>query len=1278
MSEVYIDLLHSYLNDNEWKKNIETFVESNCSSFKNINEYNHEHYDIWKNFKEIVEQILDMTLSQVGGSIEALEKSLDEIASETPNGPRDEITKDILNRLLTYDDFLVFAKMMKDEANSWNDSMTLSKNLQSLSGHYDTLISMGFSEEMIQLVLDDSTPKECNDLETLVIKLSAIDTSENKNSNKNGAKITDSRNRSGRIIDEFDSFNHNNDYHEIDSREKNRLRRLGLEGNDSNSNDISNNDRPSIAESKTNSNSNSNSYEGELYPHLADFASELATYTFINTNANELNVKFVMAGSLIDTVNSTVGMWDNKSDENGKLLEWASNMMTLLEEIIDCYKKNESYRDRAAKIDRLSSSLSLTEASNGENGLLGWFASLEELRAVVDSHQSEESMLNHGEVERMAVLEHIASMGTDDERLLHSLIMRHDQVQSEINNLHVKCGGMVAAGVIGRMHLEELYLELKNKLNSGADIDNFSEELHEQVYSVVKDAQKGSFVVKSLLDMHILEDEQAMLKSEINSLLGGQSSANGSPMKATSDDEQGLNRDDKIGQDAKLTDVTMATGGLSIDVGGGGRDDDAQVSAELVNELKESHKKDLAKLKAGLSHTKEQRLQALEERLARRRRAHEKENDPTDKESIANSINELEDEITRTERQFQEIHKGIIGGFKKRCVHEMRVLKDKKSALSDEDRHKIALDAGKGIIERHERDQKVLLQNLETERARQRNRLLKKLSKRQKEMGVSSTSEEGKALQLEGEKELQALNDAFDAQEEGALSEPRQKMLVTLSAAFLPQDVFTKKEENEDDYMDEEDAEHKNFLEWVTTTERLTDKYSTAGHILQKRFRRAQRKGQTLNVDEDDDDEEESGMASVTAHMMKVIAEAFASQMQSNDGSNKLNNSGDIGKLLEKDESNENELIKAGILNEFERLRESYDVALENAQLSSRARLEKRRAKAWEGGDNWDMDPLDAGRGMESVTHTQALFEEVIDDFLHDPLKVVEADKSPKKYKSNGNNYNSNSSSHPILGGGGNLAPSEPRITSKMASSNRDKTAAEAITAAHKDAQMDLLEGLNSHMIKMKRSLDARIARRRESKAADGKTDDLDNSEDKQLQIKLEESHRVMVNMIKESNESDLQKMKLDDLTAAVDVVVEGGALPRGILPQTVQSYLEDALAEASRRQMTQRAQRISEEFNEENQKLDLMMKVQQARQRQMLQRKLLQRKGRAANNDGAPMSAARGGQLPPLRSLPRPGDAKQPIPFGGLRATPNQLPVSGIDPNMWGGVTADDKDAKN
>ena len=48
------------------------------------------------------------------------------------------------------------------------------------------------------------------------------------------------------------------------------------------------------------------------------------------------------------------------------------------------------------------------------------------------------------------------------------------------------------------------------------------------------------------------------------------------------------------------------------------------------------------------------------------------------------------------------------------------------------------------------------------------------------------------------------------------------------------------------------------------------------------------------------------------------------------------------------------------------------------------------------------------------------------------------------------------------------------------------------------------------------------------------------------------------------------------------------------------------------RKSMAVEVNRISETFNEENQKLDLMMKIQQARQKQALQRKLLQRRGTA------------------------------------------------------------------
>jgi hypothetical protein len=56
-------------------------------------------------------------------------------------------------------------------------------------------------------------------------------------------------------------------------------------------------------------------------------------------------------------------------------------------------------------------------------------------------------------------------MGTDDERLLHSLISRNDRLQIEIRGLHKRCAGIVNAGVgVRREALEELYLYLKEKV----------------------------------------------------------------------------------------------------------------------------------------------------------------------------------------------------------------------------------------------------------------------------------------------------------------------------------------------------------------------------------------------------------------------------------------------------------------------------------------------------------------------------------------------------------------------------------------------------------------------------------------------------------------------------------------------------------------------------------------------------------------------------------------------------------------------------------------------
>jgi L-lactate utilization protein LutB len=86
-----------YYFKKEWKQSIQIFVSSNCYNFsddlydssaekkleENSRSSHHslKQYEIWKNFQDVVEQILNSFLQNLGGSIEKLEKALDEIIS---------------------------------------------------------------------------------------------------------------------------------------------------------------------------------------------------------------------------------------------------------------------------------------------------------------------------------------------------------------------------------------------------------------------------------------------------------------------------------------------------------------------------------------------------------------------------------------------------------------------------------------------------------------------------------------------------------------------------------------------------------------------------------------------------------------------------------------------------------------------------------------------------------------------------------------------------------------------------------------------------------------------------------------------------------------------------------------------------------------------------------------------------------------------------------------------------------------------------------------------
>jgi hypothetical protein len=836
-------------------------------------------------------------------------------------------------------------------------------------------------------------------------------------------------------------------------------------------------------------------------------------------------------------------------------------------------------------------------------------------------------------------------------------------------------------------------------------MESFVEELYEEVYGIMEDAAQGSTVVKTLLDMHILEDEQSVLKSEINSLLGGSPSArdamkgDGSPfgdavqaaansaqlfqngLGAAEADAKDLAGDlaGEVAQAAHRTEAGAKAGGV----------DSSDFDSLVLDELKAKHKDKLGKLKDGLKNEREKRLQMLEERLMRRRRAREKTDgeDPDEAAALLAAEKEIEDEMVRVTRHFDTLQNGLVAGFKKRCVYEMRATKEKSGRLSSEEMDTVSRDAADAIKKRYEKDQLSLLQTLEAERARQRTRLKKTLAKRKQ--GCKRGSREAAAVDEQLRLELAELDRGFDVQEEGAVAEPQERTLLALSAVFLDDHALTAGQEpggkkdgggggddddDDGDYLDDDDGGARNELsQWISGVEGLASTYSKAGHSLQARFRQAQRKARVEEGAEyGADDEEDEGMSHVTTHMMRVIADAYSEQASAAEPSAGPG-MGPKKFSLGRDSSGVDlELIKATILNEFERSRDSYEAALDRAKLSSRARLEKRRDRGWEANDEtWDEDPLDAEKHVGGpVTHTQAAFEGIIDDFLANPLEASAPVRSKgasdtrqiqvKDGGGVGQMYETGADKWGDDGGIGISTLGGMRVTkadvsvsrAPAAGGGRDKTEAHERQAAHDSAQTELMEGLRSSMQAKRKGLSDRLKRRQAAMAngdeAAAKEEAADGDEEQQL-ARLDVSFEAIRRMVQSYDAPTLTNLKPADLTKAMDELAAGRDASL-VLPASRSMDMQDVQRDVARQQMASKVQKISSNFNEENQKLDLMMKVKQARQRQTLQRKLLERAG--ARNSGRNSANL----LAPIN-----GSATlAPIPFGGVRAT-TQVPVRGL-----------------
>lgn len=124
MDEIWTEAIQNYLLSEDFQHNIQSFLQSKTYLFTKADEeketeggYRHIQHKAWTEFQDLVEQMLEKVLEELGGTFDALEKALDERVSAPPRGPRDAAEKEILAQLLTFASFVDFCHMMHRLAN---------------------------------------------------------------------------------------------------------------------------------------------------------------------------------------------------------------------------------------------------------------------------------------------------------------------------------------------------------------------------------------------------------------------------------------------------------------------------------------------------------------------------------------------------------------------------------------------------------------------------------------------------------------------------------------------------------------------------------------------------------------------------------------------------------------------------------------------------------------------------------------------------------------------------------------------------------------------------------------------------------------------------------------------------------------------------------------------------------------------------------------------------------------------------------------------------------
>ena len=416
----------------------------------------------------------------------------------------------------------------------------------------------------------------------------------------------------------------------------------------------------------------------------------------------------------------------------------------------------------------------------------------------------------------------------------------------------------------------------------------------------------------------------------------------------------------------------------------------------------------------------------------------------------------------------------------------------------------------------------------------------------------------------------------------------------------------TKGDDDDDDYLDDNDN-NKVVKQWLDNVEKLKNSYIASNTVLKNNVRKVEcDKLGLLDVNslEDNVKESDSGFIDLSCHMNSIMIEAFTKQLKDMYRT-KTSSSPSIS------------LDSKYLMDEFEKSKSQYNNLLKTAEERARAKLEERKKRPGgkskgSAGDSKDNDDDDLG--ISSIVST--FLRNPVSSGVSSPVQVVSGAKA-------------NSST----GSGKKLPPLNrlPSINLKgkvgLGTSDDDEIDRTRIVSMYEEKEKKLVDGLQIQMQKKRQMLEERLQKKKEQRAKqlseNGShpfhSDDI--AEDEREIAKLQEAFQNVVNLVKNADNRQLNNVDINTLVGAMDKIANGEFLPTLSAAATAVQYQENnssnrtathstTLSEFGEKQLMQEeVKSICAVYSEEKQKHDLIMKLQQTRQRQNLQRKLLERK---------------------------------------------------------------------